>query len=139
MGANSPSTATPPLAGPRRSPDRALGSAALGFGLDVRLEVHDRDELARALKLQSPLIGINNRDLKTFHVDLLVTESLLDDIPAGKAVVSESGISSPEDLARLSKAGVNRFLVGTSLLREEDVEAAARALLSPAESESARA
>jgi len=116
-----------------------LESAAAGFGLDVLIEVHDRDELARALKLKSPLIGINNRDLVTFGVDLSVTESLLDEIPADKTVVGESGISTPEDLARLSKAGVNCFLVGESLMREDDVEAATRALLSPAEPESARA
>ena len=103
------------------------------------LEVHDRDELARALKLKSPLIGINNRNLKTFDVDLSVTESLVDPIPADKTVVSESGISTPQDLARLSKAGVNCFLVGSALMAEDDVEAATRALLAPAEPESARA
>ena len=116
-----------------------LEAAAMGFGLDVLLEVHNGGELERALKLKSPLIGINNRNLKTFDVDLSVTETLLADIPAGKTVVSESGISTPEDLARLSKAGVDRFLVGTSLMREDDVEAATRALLSPDQPESARA
>ena len=73
-----------------------LEAAAVEFGLDVLLEVHDRDDLARALKLKSPLIGINNRNLKTFDVDLSVTESLLDALPADKTVVSESGISTPE-------------------------------------------
>ncbi len=116
-----------------------LEATAVDFGLDVLLEVHDRDELARALKLKSPLIGINNRNLKTFDVDLSVTESLVDPIPADKTVVSESGISTPEDLARLSKAGVNCFLVGESLMREDDVEAATRALLAAGEPESARA
>ncbi len=116
-----------------------LEAAAAGFGLDVLLEVHDRDELDRALKLKSPLIGINNRDLETFDVDLSVTESLVGDIPAGKTVVSESGLSTPQDLARLSKAGVNCFLVGSALMAEDDVEAATRALLSPADPESARA
>ena len=116
-----------------------LETKAVEFGLDVLLEVHDRDELARALKLKSPLIGINNRNLKTFDVDLSVTESLIDGIPADKTVVSESGISTAADLARLSKAGVNCFLVGSALMREDDVEAATRALLTPAEPESARA
>ena len=116
-----------------------LEAAAAGFGLDVLLEVHDRDELARALKLKSPLIGVNNRDLKTFDVDLSVTESLAGDIPADKTVVGESGISTPQDLARLSKAGVYCFLVGESLMRQDDIEAATRALLSPDEPESARA
>ena len=116
-----------------------LESAAVAFGLDVLLEVHDRDELARALKLKSPLIGINNRNLKTFDVDLSVTESLVDGIPTDKTVVSESGISTAEDLARLSKAGVHCFLVGSALMAEDDVEAATRALLAQAEPENARA
>ena len=94
------------------------------------------------MKLKTPLIGVNNRDLKTFDVDLAVTESLVRDIPADRLVVSESGLATPADLARLSAAGVNCFLVGEALMRADDVEAATRALLGgPASSqtESARA
>ncbi len=118
-----------------------LEAAAMALGLDVLVEVHDAGELERAVELRSPLIGVNNRDLKTFDVDLAVTESLVRDIPADRLVVSESGISTPADLARLSKAGVNCFLVGEALMREDDVEATTRAFLAPAapsEPESAR-
>lgn len=106
-----------------------LESTAMEYGLDVLAEVHDADELARALRLRTKLIGINNRDLKTFEVDLGVTEALVADIPDDRIVVSESGLHTPDDLARLAKAGVNCFLVGESLMREDDVEAATRALL----------
>jgi indole-3-glycerol phosphate synthase len=109
---------------------RELESTALESGLDVLVEVHDAGELERALELQSPLIGINNRDLKTFEVDLAVTEALVRNVSDGRMVVSESGISTAADLARLSDAGVNCFLVGEALMREDDVEAATRALLS---------
>ena len=102
-------------------------------------KVHDRDTLAPDLTPISLLIVINNRNLETFDVDLSVTESLVDSIPSDKTVVSESGISTAADLARLSKAGVHCFLVGSALMREDDVEAATRALLTPAEPESARA
>ncbi len=127
---------------------RDLEAVATELGLDVLVEVHDAGELERALELQSPLIGVNNRDLKTFDVDLAVTESLVrdippQDIPEGRLVVSESGISGPADLSRLAGAGVRCFLVGEALMREDDVEAATRALLSsrvaPSEPESMEA
>jgi indole-3-glycerol phosphate synthase len=108
---------------------RELEAAALEYGLDVLAEVHDAGELERALKLQTRLIGINNRDLKTFEVDLGVTEKLAKGMPDNRIAVSESGLHRPDDLARLAKAGVHCFLVGESLMREADVEAATRALL----------
>ncbi len=116
-----------------------LEGAAIGLGMDVLAEVHDGEELARALKLKTPLIGINNRDLKTLEVDLSVTETLIKDIPPGRLVVSESGLSTPADLSRLSASGVNCFLVGSALMGEADVEAATRALLSPSEPKSMEA
>ncbi len=108
-----------------------LEAAALALGLDVLVEVHDAGELERALKLKPSLIGVNNRDLKTFDVDLSVTEGLLAEIPKDRIVVSESGLSGPADLARLSKAGVRCFLIGEALMRRGDVEAATRAILPP--------
>jgi indole-3-glycerol phosphate synthase len=108
---------------------RELEATAIGFGLDVLAEVHDAGELERALRLRTRLIGINNRDLKTFDVDLAVTEALMADVPDDRLVVSESGLHTPDHLARLARAGVNCFLVGESLMRERDVEAATRALL----------
>jgi len=116
-----------------------LEAQANDFGLDVLVEVHDSNELERALKLKSPLIGVNNRNLETFEVDLAVTEALLNNIPSDRLVVSESGLAGPSDLARLSGAGVNCFLVGESLMREDDEEEATRALLAPEPAESAEA
>ena len=110
---------------------RELEATAIEFGLDVLVEVHDGAELSRALKLKTPLIGINNRNLKTFEVDLSVTEQLMADIPEDRLAVSESGLALPDDLARLSRAGANCFLIGEALMREVDVEAATRALLAP--------
>ncbi len=106
-----------------------LEAAAREYGLDVLAEVHDAAELERALKLKTRLIGVNNRDLKTFDVDLGVTETLAKRMPGDRLAVSESGLEGPDDLARLAKAGVNCFLVGESLMRQADVEAATRALL----------
>jgi indole-3-glycerol phosphate synthase len=109
----------------------ALEAAALSHGMDVLAEVHDGAELQRALRLKTRLIGINNRNLKTLKVDLTTTEALSRNLPKGRVIVSESGLNSPADLARMGKCGANCFLVGESLMRKPDVEAATRALLTP--------
>ncbi len=112
---------------------RELEASARSFGMDVLIEVHDEAELGRALGLRSPLIGINNRNLKTLETDLATTEALASKVPADRLVVSESGLHGSEDLARIAAAGVTSFLIGESLMRQADVEAATRALLaSPA-------
>lgn len=106
-----------------------LEDAALDWGMDVLLESHDRAELARALALKSPLIGVNNRDLRSFDVSLATTETLAPLIPADRMSVAESGLFTPADLARLAHAGARSFLIGESLMRQRDVEAATRAIL----------
>ncbi len=108
---------------------RALHERAGTLGLDVLVEVHDREELAVALALEAELIGINNRDLRDFSVDVERTERLMGEIPAGVTVVSESGIARPEQLSRLEDAGVAAVLVGETLMRSADPEAALRMLL----------
>jgi indole-3-glycerol phosphate synthase len=110
----------------------ALEAAAERWGMDVLVEVHDRAELARALRLKTRLIGINNRNLSTLQVDLRVTEELAREVPKDRLLVSESGLRTPQDLARMARAGARCFLIGESLMAEADVEAATRALLAPA-------
>ncbi|MGB3795706.1 MAG: indole-3-glycerol-phosphate synthase TrpC, partial [Alteraurantiacibacter sp.] len=107
-----------------------IEAAAMGYGMDVLVEVHDEHELERAAtKLLSTLIGVNNRDLKTFKTNLSATERLSPLAPEGALLVGESGINSHADCQRLARSGVRCFLVGESLMRQTDVEAATRQLL----------
>lgn len=106
-----------------------IEDAAVALGMDVLVEVHDEAELARALALRSRLIGVNNRDLRDFSVDLARTERLAALMPPGATVVAESGLSSRADLDRLAGHGVRCVLVGEALMRQDDVAAATRRLL----------
>jgi indole-3-glycerol phosphate synthase len=106
-----------------------LEAAAHALGMDALVEVHDEDELGRALRLKFELLGVNNRDLKTFDTTLATSERLARLVPRDRIIVGESGIFTPDDLARLAKAGISSFLVGESLMRASDVAAATRALL----------
>jgi indole-3-glycerol phosphate synthase len=112
----------------RRERLERLGAHARGLGLDVLVEVHDEAELDDAAAAGADLIGINNRDLRSFATDLAVTERLAPKAPAGALVVSESGIFEPSDLERLEACGADAFLVGESLMRERDVGQALRRL-----------
>lgn len=106
-----------------------LESAAMEWGMDVLIEVHDRDELERSARLKSPLIGINNRNLHTFEVTLDTTRDLARRVAEDRMIVSESGLYTPADLADLAQYGARCFLIGESLMRQEDVAAATRAIL----------
>lgn len=106
-----------------------LEAAAAEYGLDVLVEIHDGAELDRALKLKSKLLGINNRNLKTLTVDLATTEELAAKVPGGTLLVAESGLYTKSDLDRMARVGARCFLVGESLMRQADVEAATRLLL----------
>jgi indole-3-glycerol phosphate synthase len=106
-----------------------IEAAAIDRGMDVLVEVHDEGEMERAARLRSRLIGVNNRDLKRFVTDIAVTERLAPLAPEGTLLVSESGIGSHSDLVRLVPCGARAFLVGESLMRQHDIEAATRALL----------
>ncbi|MCV6595344.1 MAG: indole-3-glycerol phosphate synthase TrpC [Silicimonas sp.] len=106
-----------------------LEEAAMGWGMDVLVEVHDEEELDRALMLKSPLLGVNNRNLKTFETDLATTERLSKLVPDDKVLVAESGLFTTDDLARLARHGARRFLIGESLMRQADVTAATKAIL----------
>ncbi|MEZ5826641.1 MAG: indole-3-glycerol phosphate synthase TrpC [Geminicoccaceae bacterium] len=106
-----------------------LNDAARHYGMDVLVEVHDREELERALRLDNDMIGINNRNLKTLSIDLATTEELAPEVPDHYLLVAESGLYSNVDLRRMQKTGARCFLVGESLMRQDDVAAATRKLL----------
>jgi indole-3-glycerol phosphate synthase len=107
-----------------------LEATAMQYGMDLLVEVHDEAELKRACRLKSRLIGINNRNLKTLNVDLATTEHLAPLVPRDRWIVAESGLDTPADLARMFRCGASMFLIGESLMRQDDVESATRSILS---------
>jgi indole-3-glycerol phosphate synthase len=106
-----------------------LARLAHVWGMDVLVEVHDEAELERALRIDSDLVGVNNRNLKTLAVDLATTEQLAPKVPKDRVLVAESGLGSPADLQRMARVGASAFLIGESFMRKPDVEAAVRAIL----------
>lgn len=116
-----------------------IEAAARSWGMDVLVEVHDRSELERACRLKSSLIGINNRNLRTFEVSLETTENLAPEVPPDRDVIAESGLKSGGDLARLAKLGVRRFLIGESLMRSGNAESDLQSLIASCHAEEAAA
>ncbi|MBS1301665.1 indole-3-glycerol phosphate synthase TrpC [Loktanella sp. SALINAS62] len=106
-----------------------LEDAAVSYGMDVLVEVHNRAEMDRAADLDARLLGINNRDLHTFETSLDTTRSLCKHVPVGRTIVSESGLSHPDELADLARYGARTFLIGETLMRQDDIEQATRDLL----------
>jgi indole-3-glycerol phosphate synthase len=106
-----------------------LEDAAADWGMAALIEVHTAEEVERAERLRSPLLGINNRDLSTFETDVATTKGLLRGVPVDRLIISESGLATRQDLAQLARYGVRCFLIGETLMREPDVEAATRELL----------
>jgi indole-3-glycerol phosphate synthase len=106
-----------------------LEDAAMHYRMDVLIEVHDEAELTRALLLKSPMVGINNRNLHSFETSLATTERLAPMIPKDRMVVCESGLFTSHDLARMARCGVNSFLIGECLMRQDDVALATKQIL----------
>ncbi len=115
-----------------------LAAAAHDWDMDVLVEVHDGPELDRALKVDGDLVGINNRNLKTLKVDIATTEELAPNVPSDRVLVCESGLFTPDDLVRMSKVGARCFLIGESLMRQDDIAGAVRDLLAPGEAQALR-